>query len=142
MRVPTAEEALLLEEAWASLIAYAASVQEVLDFTSRIAQTMRDREPGLAHHPPVSEAITALLNQRNALRMSSQGFLLHGADRWLYNGLAWAMGASPGPAHDVIPKEGESEMDWFHYLRTLEENGQLWPAVSDALTALEKEGPS
>lgn len=101
-RVPNPEEALLLEEAWAQLLNCAATLHELHDFVVMLADTMRQREPGLAHQPPVVEAIDQFLQQRQALRMTPQGFVVQGADRGFYAGLAETFGVRADAARILM----------------------------------------
>ncbi len=138
-RVPNPEEALLLEEGWAQLLNCAATLQELHDFVVMVADTMRQREPGLAHQPPVSEALDRFLQQRQALRMTPQGFVVQGADRAFYAGLAEAFGVSSDAARALMDEPDRTDVAWFHQLRQWVAEGAVWPAVGAALEVLDPE---
>ena len=136
--IPSAEEALLLEEAWASLIEFVASVRELEAFATEVGVAMRDCQPGLAHHPPVLDAVDTLIQARNALRMRPQGVSVQGGDAWLFGALAVAFGASPDALTDLVRDEaGHPETLWFQRIRQLARDGALWPAATEALGELE-----
>lgn len=138
--IPMPEEALLLEETWAQLLGVAVTLQELGDFVATLAATLRQQQPGVAHHPPFPEALTQGLQQRQALRMTPQGFFIQGADRWLYAGLAEALGVRPEAARTLRDTEDLSEMGWFHQIRRWVDEGTVWPAVGEALAHLDEEG--
>ena len=141
--IPSAEEALLIEEAWASLIEFVASVRELEAFATEVGMAMRARQPGLAHHPPVPEAVDTLIQSRNALRMRPQGVSVQSADAWLFGALALAFGASPDALTDLVRDEaGHPETMWFQRIRQLARDGALWPAATEALGALEGSEPT
>ena len=141
--IPSAEEALLLEEAWASLIEVVASVRELEAFAAEVGVAMRARQPGLAHHPPVPDTVDTLIQARNALRIRPQGISVQGADAWLFGALAVALGASPDALTDLVRDEaGPSENLWFQRIRQLARDGALWPAATEALLALEGGDPT
>lgn len=56
--IPMPEEVLLLEETWAQLLGAAATLKELGDFVETLADTMRQQQPGIAHHPPFLESLT------------------------------------------------------------------------------------
>jgi len=138
--IPTPEEALLLDEAWAELIGAAATLKELGDFVATLAETMRQQQPGIAHHPPVPEALAQGLHQRQTLRLTPQGFSLHGADRWFYAGVAEALGVSAEAARTVCDAPELSEVGWFQQIRRWMDEGLVWPAVGEALEHLDQEG--
>ena len=139
-RVPNPEEALLLEEAWAQLLHCAATLHELHDFVMMLADTMRQREPGLAHQPPVVEAIDQFLQQRQALRMTPQGFVVQGADRGFYAGLAETFGVRADAARILMDEPDRTDVAWFQQLRQWVDEGMVWPAVGAALEFLDPEG--
>ena len=118
-RVPNPEEALLLEEAWAQLLNCAATLHELHDFVVMLADTMRQREPGFAHQPPVVEAIDQFLRQRQALRMTPQGFVVQGSDRGFYAGLAEACGVRADAARTLMDEPDRTDVAWFQQLRQM-----------------------
>lgn len=135
--IPSAEEALLLEEAWASLIEFLASVRELEVFATEVGMAMRAGQPGLAHHPPLPDAVNTLIQSRNALRMRPQGVSVQGGDAWLLGALAVALGAHPDAVSDLVRDEvGQPEILWFQRIRQLAREGALWPAATEALEAL------
>lgn len=141
--IPSAEEALLLEEAWASLIEFVASVRELEAFATEVGMAMRARQPGLAHHPPVPDAVDTLIQARNALRMRPQGVSVQGGDAWLFSALAVALGAHPDALTDLVRDEaGHPETLWFQRIRQLARDGALWPAATEALGVLEGGEPT
>ena len=137
--IPTPEEALLLDEAWAQLLGAAATLKELGDFVAALTETMRQQQPGIAHHPPFPEALAQGLHQRQALRLTPQGFSLHGADRWFYAGGAEALGVSAEAARTVYDAPELSEMGWFQQIRRWMDEGLVWPAVGEALEHLDGE---
>lgn len=138
--IPMPEEALLLEETWAQLLGAAVTLKELGDFVATLADTMRQQQPGIAHHPPFPEALTQGLQQRQALRMTPQGFFIQGADRWFYAGLAQALGVSAEAARTLRDAEDLSEMGWFQQIRRGVDEGTVWPTVGEALAYLGEEG--
>ncbi|NMP23479.1 hypothetical protein [Sulfobacillus harzensis] len=138
--VPTPEEALLLDEAWAQLLGAAATLKELAEFVATVAEQMRQHDPGLAHHPPFHEALSQCLQQRQALRMTPQGFSVQGADACFYTGLAQALGVSPEGVMPRSDEGGTAEAAWFQQLRRWVAEGAVWPAVGSALEALDEEG--
>ena len=141
--IPSAEEALLLEEAWANLIEFVASVRELEAFATEVGVAMRTCQPGLAHHPPVPDAVDTLIQARNALRMRPQGVFVQGGDAWLFGALAVALGAHPDALTDLVRDEvGHPEAMWFQRIRQLARDGSLWPAATEALGVLEGGEPT
>ena len=138
--VPTPEEALLLDEAWAQLLGAAATLQELAEFVATVANEMRQHDPGLAHHPPFHEALPQFLQQRQALRMTPQGFSIQGADARFYAGLAQALGVSSDVVMPTSDEGGTRETAWFQQLRGWVAEGAVWPAVRSALEVLDEEG--
>lgn len=139
-RIPTPEEALLLDEAWAQLLNAAATLHELTEFIEMVAQEMRQHDPGLAHHPPWPDALSQCLHQRQTLRMTPQGFSIRGADGTFYAGMAQTLGVSPEAIRVFSADADRSEVAWFQKLRQWVAEGTVWPAVGTALEALDQEG--
>lgn len=137
--MPHPEDALLLEEAWAQVLNAAATLHELTQFIETVAHTMRHHDPGLAHHPPWPEALSQSLEQRQTLRLTPQGFSIHGADGFFYAGLAQALGVSSEAIWNFSGDADCSEMAWFQTLRQWVVQGAVWPAVAKALESLDQE---
>ena len=118
----------------------AVTLQELAEFVVTVGEQMRQHDPGLAHHPPFREALSQFLQQRQALRMTPQGFSIQGADACFYAGLAQALGVSPEEVMPRSDERGTAEVAWFQQLRRWVAEGAVWPAVRSALEVLDEEG--